>query len=108
MAMVVMAVYVFVVKVAVFEIGLLNQTGLQQQGNDAVNGRLGDLLAFPFQAQIQLVHIKVIMFGEDLFNDDFPFRCVPKSFVSNKVSKDLDFVLHCLFSDHAFSRSSFQ
>ena len=48
-AVVVMAVDVFIVEMAVFEIGFLNQTGFQQQGNDAVDGRFGDLFVFFFK-----------------------------------------------------------
>jgi hypothetical protein len=78
-----------VVHVAVFQIGFLNQAGLEQVGDQAVYGGLGDSLAFVSHPQIEFIDIEVFMAGKDLRNDGFAFRGVAKALFADERPEHL-------------------
>jgi hypothetical protein len=93
-AVVFMAIDVFVMEVAVFKIGLLNEAGFQKIRNEAVYGGLGDLFFLVFQPQIELIYVEVIMCGKDLLDDGLTLRGISKPLFANKLSEYLYLTFH--------------
>jgi hypothetical protein len=88
-AVMLVTIDVLVVKVAVLEIDLLNQSAIYKEGDGPVEGGLGDSLLFVPQPQKELIHVEVIMDREDLINDCLPFRSVAKPFFLDIFAKFL-------------------
>ena len=100
MAMALVAVYVLVAHAAVLNVGLLQKTTLDEERYGAIDGGLGDLLVSPLQAGVKLVHIEVIMGGEDHPDDPLPFGCVAETFPADEFAENLDFTFHGEISQH--------
>lgn len=83
---------VLIMEVTVFEIDLLDEATLNEEGNRSVDRRLGNDLFLVSQPKKKLVHIKVVMIRKDLLNDHLPFRCPPKPSLLDVLSEFLDLV----------------
>lgn len=70
------AIDALIVKVAILEIDLLNQTTVDEKGDGPVEGGLGDPLVFVSQTQEEFIDVEVIVEGKDFLNDHLPLRGV--------------------------------
>lgn len=73
------AIDVFIVEVAIFEIDLLDQFAFDEEGKRSVNRGLRNDHFLVSQTQKEFIRIEVIMKRENLLNNHLPLRSVPES-----------------------------
>lgn len=109
-AVMLVAIDVFVVEVAILEIDFLNQTTVNEERNGPVEGGLGDPLVLVSQTHKEFIDVEVIVDGEDFLDDRFPLRGVSHPLFLDVFPKFLYgvhntlFLLRLIFNNISFIR----
>jgi hypothetical protein len=94
MAVVTMAVNVFIMPMPVAEIHFPDEAAVDEQGNSPVDGGLGNLGALLLQLQVEAVHVKVLMNLKNFLEDQLPLRRPPQPPLANIIMENLKLGLH--------------
>lgn len=94
MAVVLMAIYVFIMSVAGLEVCFLDEAAFEEQGDGPVDGGLGNLVILPSEPLVEFIHVEMIMNGKDHPDYFLSLGGIPQSFSVDEFPEDIDFVVH--------------